>query len=210
MSDQHIIDDAKAQGGFMDCVAVRDGLGWDKPGPNGSYYSAIQTAYEWIEGANEEVVFLIPDGYTGISKTRRTGVYPDVFARVLAYKNAVYARRDYDEWKIAYDSAVKAREQEGAQTKNMNWDVYIDSLGPEPVFDPEPLERVAAIKGTKGAARQAAIQAYFNEGLPLNRKGKPRMKPLREYFIKLGLKYIGLKERNERWLDIEKESKTLY
>ena len=46
-ADLALIADAKANG-FMDCVAIRDGLGWDKPGPNKSYYSAIGTAYNWI------------------------------------------------------------------------------------------------------------------------------------------------------------------
>ena len=83
-SDRQIIADAKANG-FMDCRAIRDALGWDKPGPNGSYYSSMEIAYRWIEDAGEEVVYLIPDGITDVTKSERTGCYPDVFARVLAY-----------------------------------------------------------------------------------------------------------------------------
>ena len=56
-----LIADAKVNG-FMDAKAVRDGLGWDKPGPNGNYYSSIGTATRWIEEAGEEIVYLIPDG----------------------------------------------------------------------------------------------------------------------------------------------------
>ena len=52
-------------------------------------------AYRWIEDAGEEVVYLIPDGITDVTKSERTGCYADVFARVLAYKEAVYAKR-YD------------------------------------------------------------------------------------------------------------------
>ena len=34
-ADRQIINEAK-DNGFMDCRAIRDGLGWDKPGPNGT------------------------------------------------------------------------------------------------------------------------------------------------------------------------------
>ena len=37
-ADRQIIDEAEANG-FMACRAIRDALGWDKPGPNGNYYS---------------------------------------------------------------------------------------------------------------------------------------------------------------------------
>ena len=83
-------------------------------------------------------MYLIPDGYTDVPKTKRTGCYPDVFARVLAYKEAVLrAGCRHTEWHYAMREAVRAREQEGAITKNMNWDVYIEGLGPEPEYIPE-------------------------------------------------------------------------
>ena len=37
-------------------------------------------AYRWIEDAGEEVVYLIPDGITDVTKSERTGCYTDVFA----------------------------------------------------------------------------------------------------------------------------------
>ena len=114
--DRAIVDEAVAKG-FMQCRAIRDGLGWDKPGPNGTYYSSMQVAYRWIEDAGEQVVYLIPDGPTDVTKGERTGCWPDVFVRVLAYKNAVYAKRWHDEWTRNMASAVEAREQYGAQTK---------------------------------------------------------------------------------------------
>ena len=101
-ADRQIIADAKANG-FLDCRMIRDGLGWDKPKPNGFYYSSLQVAYRWIEDAGEEVVYLIPDGITDVTKGERTGCYPDAFARVLAYKNAVYAKRTHDEWRANMD-----------------------------------------------------------------------------------------------------------
>ena len=82
----------------MACRAIRDGLGYDKPGPNGNYYSSMGVAYRWLRDAGEEVVYLIPDGPTDVTKSERTGCWPDVFARVLAYKEAHVERRRHAEW----------------------------------------------------------------------------------------------------------------
>ena len=87
-SDHAIIAAAKANG-FMDCRAVRDALGWDKPNAKGVYHSSLSVAVHWIEKAGEEVVYLIPDGITDVTKSERTGCYPDAFARVLAAKEQV-------------------------------------------------------------------------------------------------------------------------
>ena len=38
-ADRQIIVEAEANG-FMACRAIRDGLGYDQPGPNGNYYSS--------------------------------------------------------------------------------------------------------------------------------------------------------------------------
>ena len=84
-SDHAIIAAAKSDG-FMDCRAVRDALGWDKPNAKGVYRSSLSVAIHWIEKAGEEVVYLIPDGITDVTKSERTGCYPDAFARVLAVK----------------------------------------------------------------------------------------------------------------------------
>ena len=182
-ADRQTIADAKSNG-FMDCRAVRDELGWDKPKANGSFYSSTQTAYRWIEDSGEEVVYILPDGgmyyidgeRKTISKSERTGVYPDVFARVLAYKEAYYARLKHDEWTANMDSAVKAREREGAQTKNMDWDFYIDSLGPEPSapeIDVVAVRRAAMERreAEQDAATIADLRAYKEAGLPLNSAG---------------------------------------
>ena len=97
--DHAVIAAAKANG-FMDCRAVRDALGYDKPRPNGSYLSSLQVAFHWIEEADEEVVYLIPDGITDVTKSERTGCYPDTFARVLAAKEEWDADRAAREQKI--------------------------------------------------------------------------------------------------------------
>ena len=154
-SDRQIISDAKAKG-FMDCLAIRNALGWDKPRPDGSYYSSLQVAYRWIEDAGYEVVYLIPDGITDVTKSERTGCYPDVFARVLAYKNAIYAERAHEEWLANMATAVENREKYGAQTKYMDWDAYIEGLGPEP---PAPDQAVLALADDRAAARKATLQA---------------------------------------------------
>ena len=96
--------------GFMNCRAVRDGLGFDQPKPNGSYYSAMEVTYNFVAQAGEEIVTLIPDGRTDVPKSERTGVYADAFERVKAHKEAVDAERKLREWTEAMDDAV-AREQ---------------------------------------------------------------------------------------------------
>ena len=93
-------------------------LGWDKPKPNGFYYSSLQVAYRWIEDAGEEVVYLIPDGRTDVTKSERTGCYPDVFARVLAYKNACLRqarprRMDWPTWRGGPGSQGAGRRADG-------------------------------------------------------------------------------------------------
>ena len=107
-SDRQIIADAKTNG-FMDCRAIRDALGWDKPNVNGLYHSSLQVAFHWIEEADEEVVYLIPDGITNVTKSERTGCYPDTFARVLAVKEAWDADRAVREQK-SWDDAQAAKD----------------------------------------------------------------------------------------------------
>ena len=119
-TDHQIIADAKANG-FMDCRAIRDALGWDKPKANGAYHSSMQVAFHWIEEADEEVVYLIPDGITNVTKSERTGCYPDVFARVLAYKEASYAdlaareKKSWDDAQAAKDAFDKQKADELAE-----------------------------------------------------------------------------------------------
>ena len=71
----------------------------------------MEVAYRWIEDAGEEVIYLIPDGSTDVTKSERTGCYADVFARVLAYKDAVYAKLDHAGWTYNMETAIAAREQ---------------------------------------------------------------------------------------------------
>ena len=191
-TDLQIVADAKADG-FMDCLAMRNALGWDKPKANGTYYSSMGVAYRWLREAGEETVYLIPDGYTDVPKTKRTGCYPDVFARVLAYKEAVYARRRHTEWHYAMREAVHAREQEGAITKNMNWDVYIEALGPEPEYIPSVLE---VVEDQRADALATACREYTG---PVNRKGYPKRRPFAVHLRAYTPHYFQRSDVKDAW-----------
>ena len=128
--DHAIIAEAKANG-FLDCRAVRDALGYDKPKPNGAYYSSMQVAFHWIEEADEEVVYLMPDGITNVTTSERTGCYPDAFARVLAAK---------EEW----DADRAAREQK-------SWD---DAQAAKDAFDKQKADELAEIYDKQNADRK--------------------------------------------------------
>ena len=193
-SDRQIIADAKANG-FQDCLAIRNALGWDKPRPDGSYYSSLQVAYRWIEDAGEQVVYLIPDGPTDVPKGNRTGCYPPAFARVLAYKNAVYAERAHEEWLANMATALENREPVRTRRPS-TWTGTPTSKvsGPEPSAPDQTVlgavqERVAARKAAKQASdadqRIVEIQAAANDEErilqamreytgPLNKKGYPK------------------------------------
>ena len=66
----------------------------------------------------------------------------------------------------------------------MDWDVYIDSLGPEPPqpdFDPDAVnasvqrqEQVVTINPTRRLAIVAALRSYMAAGLPLNKNYLPK------------------------------------
>ena len=90
-------------------------------GRTNSYYDSIGTiADRWVREAGEEFVILIPDGEmyildepferVTIPKAERIGVYPDVFERVLAAKNAYYAAldaRDAQSWADAEEAKAE-------------------------------------------------------------------------------------------------------
>ena len=87
-----------------------------------------------------------------ISKALRIGVYPDVFERVKAYKDAVDAKRLHDDWQRNMDDAISNRNLYGAKTELMDWDAYIEGLGPEP---PNPDEDVLVQTSLKREDRRA-------------------------------------------------------
>ena len=103
---------------------------------------------------------IIEDGYSDVPKGERHGCWGTDLPQIINYVNAKNAKREYNEWKGAYDWAVEARARYGAQTRNMDWDVYIDSLGPEPPqpdFDPDAVK--AAGEERREAEKNDALAA---------------------------------------------------
>ena len=156
-SDRQIIADAKANG-FMDCRAVRDALGWDKPNAKGNYRSSLGVALHWIEEAGEEVVYLIPDGITDVTKSERTGCYPDAFARVLAVKNKWDADRSVREQK-SWDDAQALKDDFDKQKAEELAAIIRLQTEERAVRTAERAERYAQID----AARDAEIQRLIAE-----------------------------------------------
>ena len=178
-ADRQIIEEAEANG-FMACRAIRDALGWDKPGPNGNYYSSMGVAYRWLRDAGEEVVYLIPDGPTDVTKSERTGCWPDVFARVLAYKEAHVERRRHAEW-VANTASAQVLVDWYANTTipRERWlfdpAQAFDGVGAEPVWDDAVLLSVEDRKAAKlveeeeGILEATAIMREYTG--PMNRRG---------------------------------------
>ena len=97
-------------------------------------------AYRWLRDAGEEVVYLIPDGPTDVTKSERTGCYPDVFARVLAYKEAHTERRRHAEWESRRAAAQQLVDwYANTDVPRERWlfdpAQAFDNVGPEPVWD---------------------------------------------------------------------------
>ena len=102
-ADLATIAEAKANG-FMDCTAIRNGLGWDEPAPNGSWRPAYQIAARFTRDAGEELVHVIPnDGsayYIGgvrkrLALARRCGLYPEAFERTKAWRKPTTPRSQW-------------------------------------------------------------------------------------------------------------------
>ena len=198
-ADHQIIAIAKANG-FMDCRAIRDALGWDKPNANGAYHSSLQVAFHWIEEADEEVVYLIPDGITNVTKSERTGCYPDVFARVLAYKEWYYAdladrqKKSWDKAQAAKDAYDKqkaddlaeliaqqeaARVQRSAEQAKRYAQIYAarDEEIRRLIAEAEETEE-QVIPADRRDSIIAALRSYTG---PLTRNGLPKRQALNEH-----------------------------
>ena len=212
-ADYRIITVAKANG-FMACRAIRDALGYDKPKPNGSYYSSMEVAFHWIEEADEEVVYLIPDGITDVTKSERTGCYPDVFARVLAVKEKWDADRAVREQK-SWDDAQAAKDAFDKQKADELAELIAQQDAARAQRAAEQAERYAQIDAARDAGIQiliaeaeaddeqvlpadrrvsiiAALRSYTG---PVTKNGLPKRKPLN---IHAGFKIEGW-EKRECW-----------
>ena len=212
VADQKIVDDAKSNG-FMDCIDIRNGLGFSE-NISGS------AAYNWIINSNEEVIYLIPDGITQIRKFRRTGVYADVFQRVLAFKEQQYA-----DWRA--EQAERNAEAEAEAIRLIKeQQVALDAQKAE--YDAYRAARLAEVeernrqRAEEHAAKQAEIDALVNppdrtpeeraalilRGIndyagPTNLRGRPKMKPFRAHLTVvhgMGDSWsVTFRERNKVW-----------
>ena len=190
----------------MDCSDVFDALGFERVNASGTPRSVMQVAYRWIRDAGFEVEYVIPDGITDVPKSQRTGCYVYDLPSIVAYKDAWYLSLKQFEWDTAITGARQAQEQDG-DGGNMNWTVYIKSLGDRPKVDADALdaatERRTAIEQAEDYAdrqRDETIIAAMREyDGPLNRKGRPRMRPLRQHLEDYDVGYVSRGERNELW-----------
>ena len=216
-ADHQIIADAKANG-FMDCRAVRDALGWDKPNAKGVYHSSLQVAFHWIEKAGEEVVYLIPDGITDVTKSERTGCYPDVFARVLAVKERWDADRAVREQK-SWDNAQKAKDDFDLNKAEELAALFLKQTEERAAQVAERAERYAQIDAARDAeiplliaeadaadaqiltpARRAEVlEALRSYTGPLTKRGLPKRRPLNEH---AGFRIEGW-EKRECWPEVD-------
>ena len=215
--DHAIIAAAKANG-FMDCRAIRDALGWDKPNAKGVYRSSLSIALHWIEEADEEVVYLIPDGITDVTKSERTGCYPDVFARVLAAKDkwdADRAAREQKSWddaqaakdafdkqksiemaeRIARQDAARVQRAEERAERYAQLDAARDAeiqllIAEAEAEDDDEVEQV--IPAARRVSIIAALRSYTG---PQTKNGLPRRKDLNAH---AGFKIEGW-EKRECW-----------
>ena len=184
--------------------------GFDRVNASGTPRSVMQVAYRWIRDAGFEVEYIIPDGITDVPKAQRTGCYADDLPVIVAFKDAWYQVLRQQEWDAAVPPAIAARTDEGAQTENMDWDVYIESWGERPEVDRDTLfagnlRSKAIEQAERDADRQrdeTIIAGMRDYDGPLNRKGRPRMRPLRQHLEPLSVGWVTRGERNELWAKV--------
>ena len=109
-ADRQIIEEAEANG-FMACRAIRDALGWDKPGPNGSYYSsALGVAYRWLQGRWRGSRLPDTRWHHGRHQERADGLLARrVRPRVGLQGSAYVERRRHAEWESRRAAAQMTR-----------------------------------------------------------------------------------------------------
>ena len=196
--------------GFRDCHNVFDALGFDLVNASGVTRSVLQVSARWIVDAGFALESIVPDGYGSIPKAERTGCHVDDLPAIVAFKDAYYADLRRAEWDKAVEGALAAQDVDG-DGGDMNWTVYIESLGEPPSVDGYALNAASLRRGEIEAAEQqadrardvaiiAGMQSYDG---PLNRRGKPRMRPLRQHLEEYDLGYITRAERNELWAKTE-------
>ena len=185
--------------GFMDCREIRDALGWDKPRPDGSYYSAMGVAYHWIDEADENVVYVLEeDGRRITSLTYRSGCWGSAFPHILEVKETYYAElaaRDQESWdyaqarKDAYDKqkadelaaliTFQDAEREVRAAERAEYHAQLDAAR-----DAEIQRLIAESEADNEPHTEAeileAVRTYPADG-PRNRKGYPKGQYLRAH-----------------------------
>ena len=182
--DRTQIADAKDRG-FRDCNEVFDMLGIPEINAGGIRRSKFQVATRYILEAGVKLAVIIEAGYTDVPKGERSGCWGTDLPQVINYLAAKEAKREHAEWDAAYYSAVNNRALYG-NSGNMDWDVYIDSLGPEP---PQPDFDPVTVKAAGEERREAetndglaaAVQSYAGE---FNKFDLPRFRQFREHIWK--------------------------
>ena len=227
-ADLQIIADAKAAG-FMDCRAVRDALGFDGLKPNGSHYDSVGVAYRFIADSGEPIVHLIPNDGRGyyinggrkkILPALRTGIWPDAFSTVLAYKEQWDADRAAREQK-SRDDAQALKDAFDKQKADELAELIARQDAALAQRAAEQAERYAALDAARDAEIQlliaeadaadaqimtparraevlAALRSYVAAGLPLNRNGLPPKKALNDH---AGFQIEGW-EKRECWPEV--------
>ena len=218
------IQAAKANG-FMDCRDIRDALGWNKPRPDGSYYSATGVAYRWIEDADEEVVYVLEeDGRRITSLTYRSGCWATDFPHILEVKEAYYAdiaareRKSWDDAQAAKDAfdqqkaeelAALILQQEAARRERVAertaYHAQMDAARDEEVqrlileAEAEEVAEAAQIMTPERKEQvMAKLWGYVEEGLRLNKNGLPPRNALNTY---AGFNIAGW-EKRECWPEV--------
>ena len=225
-ADLQIIAEAKANG-FMDCRTVRDALGYDYPKSNGSFYDSVGVAYRFISEAGESIVHLIPNDGRGyyinggrkkISLALRTGIWPDAFPAVLAYKEQWDADRAAREQK-SWDDAQALKDAFDKQKADELAELIARQEAALAQRAAEQAEHYAALDAARDAeiqlliaeadaadaqiltpARRAeVIEALRSYTGPLTKRGLPKRQPLNAH---AGFQIEGW-EKRECWPEVE-------
>ena len=178
---------------FRNSVEITEAMGYDP-----QRYSPYQTAARWVRDAGYEFT----DTTGGVwssdrpSLALRMGVYDDELRAIVEYQHHHVERRRHRDW-VANTASAQVLVDWYANTDvpRERWlfdpAQAFDGVGPEPEFDQAILDaaapRIAAL-AEDAAEEQAdeaedrdeelsdAVAAYKERGLPVNRKGYPRVR----------------------------------
>ena len=201
--------------GFRNCLEIFEALGIDQVNAGGMTRSSYQVSARYILEAGYKIEDCeIPDYASRIPQSERKGCFDFELAEIVAYKNASDGQRLQREWDLNMEFMLAAREQYGAQTATMNWDVEIESMGERPEFDQLALDAASSRREARQevllllrmatdsefAKRQAVKEVEDEEVLewmitylgPVNQRGYPRNAVIIE---ETGIRVRGARKR---------------